>query len=161
MTHEPAATTGRPPVAVELVEISAAIWRAVADVAPRPDQERFVAPITRYLCLGHYEQVWRSLAVVVDGTVVGHIMWAIDDADKSRWIGGVVIDAAAQGRGIGHAALVAMIDRLGADAECHEVALSYEPDNNAARKLYAGLGFVETGEMEDDEIVARRPVALT
>ena len=160
MTSEPTTTPTQPPGAVELVEVSVANWRAVADVAPRRDQERFVAPVTRYLCLGHYEQVWRSLAVVLDGAVVGHIMWAIDDADKSRWIGGVVIDAAAQGRGIGRAALVAMIDRLRADPECREVALSYEPDNHVARKLYADLGFLETGEMEDDEIVARRPAAL-
>lgn len=148
----------RPAVAVALVEVDATNWQAVAEVAPRPGQERFVAPITYYLCLGHYNQIWRSLAVVVDGKVVGHIMWAIDDADGSRWIGGVVIDAAAQGRGIGRAALLALIDRLRADPDCREVALSYNPENHVARKLYADLGFVETGEMEDDEIVARRPI---
>jgi diamine N-acetyltransferase len=69
-----------------------------------------------------------------------------------------VIDAAAQGRGIGRAALEAMIARLAADPECHEVALSYDPENEVARRLYAGLGFVETGEMEDDELVARRSI---
>ena len=35
------------------------------------------------------------------------------------------------------------------------MALSYSPENTAARELYASLGFVETGEQEDDEVVAR------
>jgi diamine N-acetyltransferase len=34
-------------------------------------------------------------------------------------------------------------------------ALSYAPDNTVARHLYSDLGFVETGEMAEDEIVAR------
>ncbi len=35
-------------------------------------------------------------------------------------------------------------------------ALSYQPDNEVAKALYASLGFVETGEVDDDEVVARR-----
>ena len=32
--------------------------------------------------------------------------------------------------------------------------LSYEPENEVARKLYRSFGFVETGEMDGEEIVA-------
>ncbi len=39
---------------------------------------------------------------------------------------------------------------------CASVALSYKPDNERAKHVYASLGFAETGEMEDDELVARR-----
>ena len=81
-------------------------------------------------------------------------MWAIDEEDGSAWLGGLVIDADAQGSGIGHAALVAFLDRFTED-EHTNAALSYLPDNTIARKLYADLGFVETGEMADEEIVAR------
>jgi diamine N-acetyltransferase len=38
---------------------------------------------------------------------------------------------------------------------CSSCALSYSPGNSVARDLYLALGFVETGEMEDDEPVAR------
>ncbi len=143
---------------VTLVDVDADNWRDVAEVKPRPDQEHFVAPITYYLCLCHYGQVWHPLAIVADGAIVGHLMWAIDDADGSRWIGGVEIDASVQGRGIGRAALEAVIARLSADPDCREVALSYDPDNEVARRLYASLGLVETGEREGDELVARRRV---
>ena len=33
-------------------------------------------------------------------------------------------------------------------------ALSYEPDNDVAAKLYHKLGFVENGELDGEEIVA-------
>ena len=69
-----------------------------------------------------------------------------------------MVDGASQGRGIGRAALETLIIWLAAKPNCREVALSYEPDNVVARKLYADLGFVETGEWEDDELVARRLV---
>ena len=32
--------------------------------------------------------------------------------------------------------------------------ISYEPENEVAKKLYASFGFEETGEMDGDEIVA-------
>lgn len=32
--------------------------------------------------------------------------------------------------------------------------LSYEPENDVARKLYHSFGFVETGEMDCDELIA-------
>ena len=32
--------------------------------------------------------------------------------------------------------------------------LSYEPDNETARRLYASYGFEETGEMDGEEVIA-------
>ncbi len=81
-------------------------------------------------------------------------MEAVDPADNSYWIGGLVIDAAAQGRGFGRATVEAMIARAHASSRS-SVALSYHPANGVARRLYASLGFVETGEAEGDEVVGR------
>ena len=142
---------------IELVDVTAANWREVAAVTPHPDQQRFVATTTYYLCLCHYGGQWNPLAVVGDGAVVGFVMWA-EDTDKSRWIGGLVVDATAQRQGVGRAAVQIMLDRFAAEPDCHEAALSYQPDNLAARSLYAALGFIEGDEWADDEIVARRPV---
>ena len=36
-----------------------------------------------------------------------------------------------------------------------DLALSYAPDNSVARHLYSDLGFIETGELAEDDIVAR------
>jgi diamine N-acetyltransferase len=136
------------------VEIDAANWRQAVDIAPRPDQERFVAPVARYLCLAHYGGEWHPRAIEADGSIVGHLMWAVDDADDSVWLGGLIIDASEQGRGIGRGAVVAFLDRFTQNGHTN-VALSYSPENTVARRLYADIGFVETGETVDDEIVAR------
>ena len=38
--------------------------------------------------------------------------------------------------------------------ESYTFNVSYEPENTAAKKLYASFGFIENGEMDGDEIVA-------
>jgi diamine N-acetyltransferase len=43
---------------------------------------------------------------------------------------------------------------LRADERIQAVGISYEPENEAARKLYASLGFVETGRMLEGEAEA-------
>jgi len=139
---------------VRLAEVDATNWSILAEVEPRPDQRDFVAPVTRYLCLAHYSGEWNPLAIETDGVIVGHVMWAVDGDDGSTWLGGLVIDAAHQSRGIGTATVEAFLDRFTEDGRTN-VALSYSPDNQVARGLYLSMGFVETGEMEDDEIVAR------
>jgi diamine N-acetyltransferase len=69
------------------------------------------------------------------------------EASSSTWRG--------NGAGTAHAPVRAAIDHL-ADSGAHRhFALSYHPDNTVARRLYANLGFVETGEMAEDELVAR------
>ncbi|MFI8360246.1 GNAT family N-acetyltransferase [Streptomyces sp. NPDC085612] len=140
---------------VVLDEITDENWRAVADVAPADDQRRFVAALgARYLLLSLRGGVWNSLAVRAGDTVVGHVMWAYDEEGGAHWIGGMIVDAAEQGRGVGRAAVRALVGRLSALPGCREIRLSYHPDNAPAARLYADLGFVTTGEFEDEEIVA-------
>ncbi|MCZ7376226.1 GNAT family N-acetyltransferase [Micromonospora sp. WMMC250] len=128
-------------------------WRAVADVAPRDDQRRFVAALgARYLLLSTRSEVWNSLAVYADEAVVGHVMWGVDD-DGSHWIGGMLIDAAEQNRGVGRATVRTLADWLSTREGNPPVRLSYHPDNTQAASLYTSLGFHPTGEMDDEELI--------
>ncbi|MEW2380760.1 GNAT family N-acetyltransferase [Micromonospora sp. NPDC047707] len=128
-------------------------WRAVADVAPRDDQRLWVPALAaRYLLLTDRSDVWTSLAVYADETVVGHVMWGVDD-DGSRWIGGMLVDAAEQDHGVGRAAVVTLAEWLAREDGGNPVRLSYHPDNTVAARLYSSLGFAPTGATEDDEIV--------
>ncbi|WP_433348318.1 GNAT family N-acetyltransferase [Micromonospora sp. CA-111912] len=129
-------------------------WRTVADVVPRDDQRAWVYPMAaRYLLISARGDVWTSLAVYADEAVVGHVMWGVDD-DGSRWIGGMVVDAAEQGRGVGAATVTTLATWLLAQPGCPAVRLSYHPENLAAVALYPRLGFTPTGAVEDDELVA-------
>ncbi len=140
---------------IELREVTSDNWRAVAAVELADAQRAFAGPVTRYLCLCHYGGVWNPLAVCSGDETVGFVMWAIDRDDRSGWIGGLMIDRRRQREGFGRAVVQTLAARLAADG-CDSVALSYSPGNSVARALYLSLGFEETGEMEDDEVVARR-----
>ena len=143
---------------VTLRPVDAGSWRDVARLSVGPGQDRFVASPTYYLALCAYSDVWHPLTVYdASGAVVGFLMWGIDDADASCWLGGIVIDAAHQRRGIGRAAVTEALRLLGQQVRAPTFALSYQPDNVVAKALYAGLGFTETGEEDDGEVVARRP----
>jgi diamine N-acetyltransferase len=96
--------------------------------------------------------------------MVGSLMHGLDDAGNgNRWIIRLMTDAAQQGKGYGREAMRQILERFRADPTCKEVGISYEPDNAVAQKLYASFGFVETGEEDDGETVARlkfdQPVA--
>jgi diamine N-acetyltransferase len=48
----------------------------------------------------------------------------------------------------------AMLKVFRADERIKTVGISYMPDNETGRKLYTSLGFVETGEMDEEEVIA-------
>ena len=146
---------------VALEPVDATNWRDVVELEVTVEQQAFVAPPARYLTMCAYDGVWTPLAIRADGRVVGMMMWAIDPEDGACWLGGILVDRRWQQRGIGRRAvalaLIEQDDRFADDAGSGGFALSYEPGNVIARRTYAALGFVETGEMADAEVVARRP----
>ncbi len=140
---------------VTLHRVTSGNWREVVAVQARRDQRKWVADVTHYLALCRYGGIWSPLAIRVGDAVVGFAMWGRDPDDGSYWIGGFVIDRRHQRERYGRAALDALISYLRAMPDCRQVALSYRPDNVVAKRLYTEAGFVETGEIEEDEVVAR------
>lgn len=144
-----------------IVELSAGNIEEVLDVTPRPDQDRWVRPVSWYVARSAYEQVWHPVAVsATEGGVaelIGFAEWAYDPSDQTHCIGGVVLDARHQGRGYGRAAMEALVAHLRRLPDCGVIALTVHEDNDRARRLYAALGFTETGEMDGDEIVMVLP----
>jgi diamine N-acetyltransferase len=142
---------------MELRDVTPDNWRDVVRIEPREEQKRFVASVAYYLNLCHYGEEWQPLALYLDGKPVGFAMWGYDAEEDSHWIGGLIIDAKHQGKGYGRTAMETLLDHLAMQPEYRKAALSYQLENTAARRLYASLGFVETGERAEDELVARRP----
>jgi diamine N-acetyltransferase len=131
---------------MELRDVDADNWREVVRIGPREDQGRFVASVAYYLNLCHYGEEWQPLALYQDGEPVGFAMWGYDAEEDSHWIGGFIIDAKQQGKGYGRAAMEAILEHPATKPGYREreAALSYEPENTVAHRLYASLGFVET-----------------
>ncbi len=134
--------------------VTADNWREVAKLKVTEAQRDFVAEPCYYLALCCYGEIWHPLAVYLGTRVIGFMMWGIDPADGSCWLGGIMIDQSYQRQGYGRQAIQAAMMRLAEEHGCQDFALSYAPDN-AAKYLYYQLGFIETPEWEDNEIVAR------
>jgi len=130
-------------------------WRGVAELKVTEAQREFVAEPCYYLALCNYGDLWQPLAIHLGEQVIGFLMWAVDEADGSCWLGGILIDQSMQGRGYGRRAVQAAIRMLKEEHGFHEFALSYQPANPGAKHLYSKLGFVEGNEWEGDEVVAR------
>ena len=129
-------------------------WREVAKLKVKDSQREFVAEPSYYLALCSYGEDWHPLAIYLGEQVIGFLMWAVDSDDGSCWLGGILIDQKYQRRGYGRAAIQAAIAMLAKEGGYQNFALSYAP-NNPAKRLYYSLGFVQTDEWEDDEVVAR------
>ena len=49
-----------------------------------------------------------------------------------------------------------VLDEIRSHNRCELVDIYYDPGNIAAKKLYAGYGFKETGFRDDGDIIAER-----
>jgi diamine N-acetyltransferase len=117
-------------------------------------QREFVAETCYYLALCNYEELWQPLAIYLGEQVIGFMMWAIDTDDRSCWLGGILVDQKHQRKGYGRQAIQKAIKMLSEQHGYRKFALSYSPDN-PVKQLYQKLGFIETDEWEEDEMVAR------
>jgi diamine N-acetyltransferase len=141
---------------VELREITRDTLHAVLDLAVGPDQEPYVATNARSIAEAHFEPRAWFRAVYADGDPVGFVM-AYRDPPKQFWVWRFMIDARRQGNGYGRNALELLIEEARKDG-VGEVRLSYHPGEGSPHAFYVRCGFVETGEVEGDEIVMRLPL---
>lgn len=101
-----------------------------------------------------------------DDTPVGFLMVGFDTDDfwddappvaKGNYnLWRLMIDRKYQNKGYGKRALGLALEFIKSfpcgKAEC--CWLSYDPENDVARRLYRSFGFFETGEMDGDELIA-------
>ena len=94
---------------------------------------------------------------IYDGdTPVGFLMYGYNFLypDFQAFIIRLMVDENHQAKGYGYFGMKTMLEIFRADPRIHAVGISYEPDNEVARKLYERIGFVETGEIYEGEVVA-------
>ena len=105
-----------------------------------------------------YRRIARPFAICADGKPVGFAMFAFEldspDPNDRYWLWRFMIDRHWQRKGCGSAALEAIIAYFRSQGADH-ILLSTKETNTAALSLYHKYQFVETGEMNDDEIVLR------
>jgi len=99
----------------------------------------------RYLADDDHEVVW---AIEVDGRVVGIIQAAEETDPRYRHAGiDIVLETAAQGRGLGSDAVRTVARWLFRDRGHHRLTIDPAADNGAAIAAYAKVGFRPVGLM--------------
>ena len=103
---------------------------------------------------GHWK--FYPFGIYEDDTPVGFLMYGInyDYPETQGLIVRLMVDESQQGKGYGKFGMEKVLEIFRADAKIENAIITYAPENEGARKLYASFGFVETGDMLDGETVA-------
>ena len=137
-------------------------WNALIKLRVRQDQKNFVASNLYSIAeaqLGFEEEGhWHlsAFGLYADDEPVGFAMTGLNHG-HSRFQGFIVrlmVDESFQGKGYGRSATVSMIEWFRADNRMKAACITYESENEIARKLYASLGFQESGEFLENEVMA-------
>ena len=119
------------------------------------EQERFVSHPVRSLAQAYvYYNQCVPFGIFHDDKMVGYVM-VIYDYDLEEYnIWHMMIDIAYQHRGFGALALRKCLDFIAEKpfGQSDKVVLMCHKENVIAQHLYRKLGFLETGNEEDDEI---------
>ncbi len=155
---------------IRLEPINGDNFRDILKLHVSKEQENFVAPndisiIEAYIAITHHGEAF-PFGIYDDNTPVGFCMigFGTDDdwddapeiAKDSYNLWRFMIDERYQGKGYGRAAMKLIMDYIGSEpcGPAEYCWLSYEPENERAKALYASFGFRETGEFDGDEAVA-------
>jgi len=143
---------------VELREVTAATVREICRLSVAPGQEAFVAPNAVSIAQAYFEPKAWFRAIYADDSPVGFVMLYVDEAAPQYFLWRMMIADGHQGRGIGRRALELVDDWLRGRPGAASLTTSYVPGDGGPEGFYRRLGFEPTGEVEDGEIVARRPI---
>ena len=152
---------------VNLQKITSDNFNECIKLETNEDQKGFVASNLRslaesYIALTNNECIPIPYAIYNNDIMVGFILLSYNEANKNNtentyWICRLMIDKLYQRKGYSKEAILKALDliRSSTYGKASVVSLSYEPENVIAKKLYASFGFMETGEVDDGELVAK------
>ena len=128
-------------------------WRNGLHV--REDQRRFVADRAVILARAWAYRESRSRVFIIynEDTPVGMAMYRDIEDMEAYAFDQFFIDERYQGRGFGMEAARQIMKLIEEDGRYDKVYLCYIDGDTAARNMYEKLGFRETGEADEDEIV--------
>lgn len=133
-------------------------WIKAISLKVREDQVKFVASNTVSLAQLNFLENFHAKGIYYGEEMVGFTLYGIDEDDNEYWIYRMMIDQKHQGKGYGKEAVQLVIEDIRAMKEPHNqtISLSYEPDNEHAKRIYEKMGFREIdGIVIEGEQVAR------
>ena len=133
-------------------------WIKAISLRVREDQVKFVASNEISLAQLNFLENFHAKGIYQGEEMIGFALYGIDEDDHEYWIYRMMIDQKHQGKGFGKEAIRLVIDDIRNMKEEHHktITLSYEPDNEHAKRVYEKAGFKEiNGLIISDEQVSR------
>ena len=118
-------------------------------------QEKYVSHPIRSLAQAYvYREQCQPFGIYMDGEMVGYVMVIYDYDIPEYDIWHMMIDEKHQGKGYGKAALEQVLAYIKTKpfGDSNRVTLTCNLKNDNAIALYHGMGFAETGVVDEDEI---------
>lgn len=137
---------------VTLRPVGADNWYDVTELKLAAGQEDFIAPNWYSIIQALFDDD-EMRAIYADETLVGFAMWTLDYDEREAFIARLMVDKDHQRKGYGRAAMEILLDDLRDNRDIDEVFISFVPENAGARELYSSLGFEDTGEVDEGELV--------
>ena len=149
---------------VSLRPITAETVRAITSLSVSESQKGFVAPNAISLAQALFAPEAWYRAVYLGEEPVGFVMLEDESLrspppdDPKIGVWRFMIDARFQGRGIGKAALLRVIEHARSKGPFKVLRLSYVPGPGCPEPFYLGLGFLHTGEVDGNEVILELPL---
>jgi diamine N-acetyltransferase len=138
---------------VTLRPITEENWTVATGLGVRGDQEGLVASNLYSIAEWKFWPGGIAKGIFADETMVGFILWG--DIDGAWWICRLMIDSPYQGQGYARKAIgLAVAEMVAVNAD-PEIQVCLLPRNDRARQVYESVGFVDTGKIDDGELVFR------
>jgi diamine N-acetyltransferase len=140
-------------------------WKELIRLKVREDQTGFVASNLYSIAESQFGfddddgNHWDTSACGIyddNGKPVGFLMYGNNflGSRLQAFIFRLMVDESYQSMGYGRFGMNWILKQFEKDGRIKGLGISYEPENEVGRKLYASLGFVETGEMLGKEVLA-------
>ena len=144
---------------VSLREVTRENLLEILKLAVSEAQNKFVAPNTVSIAQAHFypEKAWFR-AIYADETPVGFLMLSDQPHKPEYFLWRLMIAAEYQGLGFGAKAIKLLIAHVKMRPQATGLFTSYVPGEGSPGDFYHKLGFVDTGEVEEGENVARLPL---
>jgi diamine N-acetyltransferase len=141
------------PDGLTLREITKDTVREIMRLEVAEHQQGLVAPNSVSIAQAHFEpKAWFRAAYVGDDPV-GFVMLYEDPDEPEFFLWRLMVDHRHQGKGYGRRILELVIGRVRSLPNATELKTSYVPGEGSPGPFYHRMGFVDTGEVDEGELV--------
>jgi len=129
---------------VHLQPVTAKNWKACSALELAPDQKNFLPGNLYSIAEAQFYEHARSRVICDEhDQAIGYALYGRDIFTNKWKIFRLMIDKSHQGEGYGESAMREMIQEISKEPDGNEILICYQDPNQAARRLYAKLGFIE------------------